>query len=750
MSFRFHTMKRWTTPWSRKYGAVYQQWHSADTLELQPPTNNNEKADVNTTTERPPHSVHARTAALFQGPWNALERWLGPRFAGWRFGVLNFAGWASIVFLINLIVTVWGLHANKERGVILEGDCERVKNYNAGLHVLINVFSTILLSGSNYCMQALSAPTRDDVDKAHALPGGKWVDIGVPGIRNVKYISRRRLILWGLLGFSSLPVHLFYNSAVFASITSNEYFVFPVSQSYLTNPAADYNMYHGEYDQDPAPKLEMMWNKANSGNLDRLTAAECINQYAQIINSNRGSTFLVTADANFPPAGADEPFNASRAYWYDQFMAVEAEDTDRAGDIYSWICSGSSRIPFCADKVDAIKSDPASWHVGGEYCLTSNTTLCNYLSFPVEYCLSEKVEQHCKLQFQPTIAIVITVLNLVKAGLMFYIAFAVLENPLLTMGDAVASFLSKHDPTTKGMSLSALEDFKTRQDTLRVPSQWHNNQYRWRDVTSIGRQTVVILLFLAALTVVISLLVWGIRSLPEEFNILSLGYGAADPRTAIVGMPNDLLINSVVANSPQLVLSLLYFSYNALFTAMLMGYEWTTYAFKRKGLRVSHHPVGAQRSTYFIQLPYRFGLPLMILSGTLHWLVSQSIFLLAIDYYDVFGRPGTSLTYVGTQTYKTLGFSPVAIISIIVLGGLMVIVLLAVGFIPYKKGMPPAGSCSLAISAACHSVGQDIDGDEVSMEKLQWGVVSVDEDGIGHCAFSAGEVEPLVEGEMYN
>lgn len=38
-------------------------------------------------------------------------------------------------------------------------------------------------------------------------------------------------------------------------------------------------------------------------------------------------------------------------------------------------------------------------------------------------------------------------------------------------------------------------------------------------------------------------------------------------------MPHGLIPNVVIANSPQLILSFLYFSYNALFTAMLMGYE---------------------------------------------------------------------------------------------------------------------------------------------------------------------------------
>lgn len=42
----------------------------------------------------------------------------------------------------------------------------------------------------------------------------------------------------------------------------------------------------------------------------------------------------------------------------------------------------------------------------------------------------------------------------------------------------------------------------------------------------------------------------------------------------------------------------------------------------RKGLRVTQ-PHGYQRSSYFLQLPYRWSLPLIVISGTLHWLLSR-------------------------------------------------------------------------------------------------------------------------------
>lgn len=215
--------------------------------------------------------------------------------------------------------------------------------------------------------------------------------------------------------------------------------------------------------------------------------------------------------------------------------------------------------------------------------------------------------------------------------------------------------------------------------------------------------------------------------------------------------PDSTIAKVVLANTPQLIFSLLYFYYNALLTAMLMGYEWVSYAHKRKGLQVSRKPKGAQRCTYFLQLPYRFSIPLLMLSATLHWLVSQSLFLMSIDFYDASGRPGDGRgedsEFFG---YQTVAYSPLAIISLMVLGGIMVGIIVACGYLPYKRGMPVAGSNSMAISAACHVIDRD-EGDEgtASSKELQWGVVRTADDDIGHCAFSPYAVGVPVKGVTY-
>ena len=63
-----------------------------------------------------------------------------------------------------------------------------------------------VLSGSNYTQQCLAAPTRGEIDAAHAKR--QWMDIGVPSVRNLLRIKRERTLLWIAIGFMSIPLHL--------------------------------------------------------------------------------------------------------------------------------------------------------------------------------------------------------------------------------------------------------------------------------------------------------------------------------------------------------------------------------------------------------------------------------------------------------------------------------------------------------------------------------------------------------------
>jgi len=130
--------------------------------------------------------------------------------SGWKFGTLGGVFCAAVVFFVNLmtLVTTSARHEQRDDGsiAIYEGSCEKTRRLNVGIHALINILATALLSSSNYCMQCLSAPTREDVDKAHARR--KWLDIGVLSVRNLGGIPPLRVVLWSLLAATSIPIHL--------------------------------------------------------------------------------------------------------------------------------------------------------------------------------------------------------------------------------------------------------------------------------------------------------------------------------------------------------------------------------------------------------------------------------------------------------------------------------------------------------------------------------------------------------------
>lgn len=207
-----------------------------------------------------------------------------------------------------------------------------------------------------------------------------------------------------------------------------------------------------------------------------------------------------------------------------------------------------------------------------------------------------------------------------------------------------------------------------------------------------------------------------------------------------------LVSNALIANLPQLLLSLLYLAYNGLYTAMLLADEWSRFAYQRKPLRVSE-PRKDQRSTYFLQLPFKFAIPFLILSGLLHWLLSQSIFLARVstlhwDPADPAGNRNKS------STLTTCGHSPIAMIFLIILGAFMILAAILLGLRRHKPGIPLARSNSALISAACHILKDEPD---AAFYPVQWGVVRAPdhEGGVGHCSFSSCRVTSPKPGDSY-
>jgi hypothetical protein len=141
-------------------------------------------------------------------------------FTGWRVGALaSFIGAVSVC-LFNLAITIWVWKGEDHKvvgsiGTLFQGQCQRVRNLNVWVHLLVNALSTLLLCASNYYMQILTAPNHKDITKAHEHR--TWVNIGIPSLHNLVHIRRGRSVLWVLLMLLSLPLHLLFNSIVFTT-----------------------------------------------------------------------------------------------------------------------------------------------------------------------------------------------------------------------------------------------------------------------------------------------------------------------------------------------------------------------------------------------------------------------------------------------------------------------------------------------------------------------------------------------------
>jgi hypothetical protein len=231
----------------------------------------------------------------------------------------------GFVLLTNCVAAIaihskYGTHDGVSTA--FEGDCDLVSRWSLGLHVVINVLSSLLLSASNYTMQVLNAPTRSECDKAHARGG--WLDIGITSLHNITKITWSRRMLWLLLGFSSVPIHLFYNSAAFKAIDSNAYVVVVATPLYLQMDAAPSAYSNGSRNstEHRAEALRQTYQSQESRFIN-LTAAECISTYGADFMTGYSDIIAVTSgpypvNASVGAMAFSSPgFDGSTSYgWY--------------------------------------------------------------------------------------------------------------------------------------------------------------------------------------------------------------------------------------------------------------------------------------------------------------------------------------------------------------------------------------------------------------------------------------------------
>lgn len=439
-----------------------------------------------------------------------------------------------------------------------------------------------------------------------------------------------------------------------------------------------------------------------------------------------------------------------------------------------WMCALDT-IFYDHCSVSEAQKNATNWTILPEY-------------YEIDYCLTTEADHECQLKYSPLILYIALACNVLKIGSILGCLLLSREPILATIGDAVDSFLRHPDQASKGRCLlSKLDDsiFPGINEsgeyipwTSHPPQSWvegqiwfgrHGTVRRWAGciflyVTWICRfkYSMIRLIdqmanrWLASVVVGIVFMMIGINMVGIK-NAFTLGFGSLNLNAIVAasayegGSSTSIITTSLVANLPQLILSGLYFMYNAVLTAMTSTREWSMFAHKRTTLRVTL-PSGAQRETYWLQLPWRYSLPFLICCTVFHWLISQSIFLVNIRIYqpnnEILKEPTANFPSVSNTGMTTAcGYSPLAIACAL---GVALVLFIALAILSSRKvnpGMPVAGSCSLAISAACHPPEADT---LVAVKPLIWGAVSHEEnEKPGHCCLTSFEVEKPREGALY-
>lgn len=200
--------------------------------------------------------------------------------------------------------------------------------------------------------------------------------------------------------------------------------------------------------------------------------------------------------------------------------------------------------------------------------------------------------------------------------------------------------------------------------------------------------------------------------------------------TSTVFDARGILKVAFLANVPRICLSFLYLSINRFCTSICFTKEWNQYATHRKGLRVTN-PSGQQRSTHFLQSALRWAIPLAFMSGVLHWLLSQSLFLVR---QEVRRRNGT----LYPESVCTCGYSAQSLLTFILTLFLLLVAVLFQLLREIDIHIPPASHCSLVISAACHPPEDDVD---ARLAKVKWGIITAaTESCVGHCTITSQPV----------
>lgn len=204
------------------------------------------------------------------------------------------------------------------------------------------------------------------------------------------------------------------------------------------------------YDSDPATLTDSY--KQDPSSFQRLDPKACIDAYSSTYLSNRRHVVLISpwvgSSPEFPSAYIDEIQIVQRnssLHWVT--FSSDQQLLYNKLDRYGWLCNHWNR------------GNPACSNAAAKEYAAQNWTI---FGWPVSECVSETLPDNCSVNFHLGIAIVVILANFGKSVCIAAVCFYLADQPLLTTGDAVASFICNPDATTAGLCLLDRNEIRIR------------------------------------------------------------------------------------------------------------------------------------------------------------------------------------------------------------------------------------------------------------------------------------------------
>lgn len=212
---------------------------------------------------------------------------------------------------------------------------------------------------------------------------------------------------------SSIPLHLIYNSVIFASTSISEWNDFGVTSDFLTGAPFNVSVQvSGPLAESFKPRVARL---QNSTSLVRLENEACLAAYNNTVITSWGDVLVIST----------QPSSNNSLLW-----VMGHPWSPETGDL--GFCDSLGRKDYYKCLDDGSPS-PNTW--------TSVDEQNPEISGKVLYCMAEKALQHCKIRLSVSFMIAVIVCNGIKVICMGIIVWKLDPDPLVTIGDAMASFL---------------------------------------------------------------------------------------------------------------------------------------------------------------------------------------------------------------------------------------------------------------------------------------------------------------------